>query len=234
MINKILSEEFVRVKAFCARFLEPSLKIKRRTPSKTQLGATGSWPRMAALTLLLLLVHSDPEERFFHGGRTMGTKGKKFCGREDPTGRTPGRAVWSCGMPLTKRPHAPPSPLPTHWAGGPVPRASRGSFPGGGHLLRVPTLQGPLCPLTSASGRGAEIVSTYCPSVSKPLKSWKQFLPEHLPELLQQQRTPCFKATAPKEGIWLKRDCMYEGLLPGINDDRRVSLPPSKILKWRK
>lgn len=98
-------------------------------------------------------------------------KEQSSVAEKDPTGRTPGRAVWSCGMPLTKHPHAPPSPLPTHWAGGPVPRASRGNFPGGGHLLRVPALQGPLCPLTSASGRGAEIVSTYCPSVSKPLKS---------------------------------------------------------------
>lgn len=33
------------------------------------------WSRMPTLTLLLTLVYGDPDERFFHRGMTMGTKG---------------------------------------------------------------------------------------------------------------------------------------------------------------
>lgn len=49
------------------------------------------WSRMATLTLLLTLVYGDPDERFFHRGMTMGTKGVNsftlFQGRIPQEGR---------------------------------------------------------------------------------------------------------------------------------------------------
>lgn len=177
---------------------------------------------MAALTLPLLLAHSDPEERFFHGGRTMGTKGTKFCGREGSHRKDAGA---SC-VKLWNASHEAPS-CSSLTAPHALSRGSRSqSFPR--ELPRRRTsAQGPLSARATvpthlrfrARSRNSINLLPQCLQTTEILEtSWKKFCPEHLPDLqlLQKQRTLCFKAIAPKDRIGLKRDCIYEGLLPDI------------------
>lgn len=80
-------------------FLQGSLNLPWRSDvghrqrHDTELKRALVWSRMATLTLLLTLVHGDPDERFFHRRMTMGTKGANSFAPWQ--GRIPQEGCWS-------------------------------------------------------------------------------------------------------------------------------------------
>lgn len=119
---------------------------------------------MAALTPLLTLVRSDPDERFFHEGTTMGTKGTNSFIPWQRRIPQEGRLSELCEIveflsrsALVLIPRLSPR---TEWGV---------LFPGHGLPKGTSEEQ------TSAHGSPA----LFWHSIFNPLKSWTQFLPKH-------------------------------------------------------